>query len=223
MQITLGRRILRSAILLSGAAVVAATTLAAQQPVPPIGAGEFRAGDRIIVRVDSEPQLSDTFTVVVGPALVFPVIGQVSLAGVTHQTLERHLTREIARYVRSPVVHAHPLLRLGILGEVGRPSYYVVNADATIAEAIQVAGGLTGGAKISEVHIDRNDATIMGTDSVRAALASGISLDRFGVQSGDEIVVPRVPDRGGDLERILRVAGIVFTLPLAIIALKRGL
>jgi polysaccharide biosynthesis/export protein len=225
MRITSSTPFLRFAVavlLAAATPAISKSALSAQQNVPSNSVGEFNTGDRIVVRVDSEPQLSDTFTVVVGPALLMPIVGQVSLAGITHQNLERHLTRELGRFLRSPVVHARPLIRVGVLGEVGRPGYYVMPSDVSIAEAISIANGVTSSARTSEVRIQRNDSTVWPVDSVRAALVSGVSLFQFGVRSGDEIVVPRGSDIGGDAERIGRILVLLVSIPLTLIALKRG-
>src|SRR5712675_1844786 len=77
----------------------------------------FQVGDRILLVVEGDSALSDTFTVVAGPAIELPVIGAVSLAGVTRAGVEAHLVRELGRYLKNPVVHARPLIRLSILGE----------------------------------------------------------------------------------------------------------
>src|SRR5436190_15055939 len=84
----------------------------------------FQVGDRILLRVEGDSALSDTFTVVAGPALRLPAIGEISLAGVRRNDLEAHLTRELGHYIKDPVVQARALIRVSVLGEVVRPGYY---------------------------------------------------------------------------------------------------
>ncbi len=88
--------------------------------------GDFQMGDRILIRVDSEPQLSDTFTVQAGPALELPQLGTVSLHGVLRAELASHLQTQLARYLRNPVVQVELLVRLLVDGDVARPGYYSV-------------------------------------------------------------------------------------------------
>src|SRR6267378_643118 len=66
--------------------------------------GDFQSGDRILLRVDGEAQLSDTFTV--GPArdITLPQIGAVSLDGLLHAELRQRLVTTLSRYLRDPVV-----------------------------------------------------------------------------------------------------------------------
>src|SRR5256886_15198256 len=85
--------------------------------------GDFRAGDRVLLAVDDpmlgterspaggksqEQQLSDTFTVGVGPDIVLPVAGPVSLRGTLRSQLEPVVTRATGRSIRVPAVHARP-------------------------------------------------------------------------------------------------------------------
>src|SRR5438132_5082586 len=98
--------------------LLTATSAVAQSP-----ATTFQVGDRILLHVEGDSTLSDTFTVVTGPALRLPAIGEISLAGVRRADLEAHLTRELGRYINSPVVQARALIRLSVLGEVTRPGF----------------------------------------------------------------------------------------------------
>src|SRR5436309_12571432 len=88
--------------------------------------GDFQAGDRIVIRVEGEPQLTDTFVVTSGggPQLELPQVGVVTLQGVLRSELKGRLETHLAQFLRSPVVQVQPLIRLLIDGEVVRPGYY---------------------------------------------------------------------------------------------------
>src|SRR5256886_11500544 len=124
------------------ALAVMAGPLAAQDPKPTPATG-FQVGDQISLQVEGDTALSHTFTVGAGPALTLPVIGAIPLAGVQRAVVETYLTQQLGRYVKSPVVHAKALVRLSILGEVERPGFYAVPADAVMGDALMVAGGPT--------------------------------------------------------------------------------
>src|SRR2546427_12228843 len=109
---------------------------------------EFQIGDRILLRVEGDSSLTDTFTVSRGPALVLRVIGELPLAGVRRADIEPYLARQIGRFLKDPVVHARTLIRLSILGAVGRPGFYEVPAEAVLTDALMAAGGPTHGAKV---------------------------------------------------------------------------
>src|ERR1051325_8754871 len=74
-------------------ASVIATPAVAQNPEP-----AFQVGDRVLLHVEGDSALSDTFTVVAGPAIRLPDIGEISLAGVRRTDLESHLQHEIDRH-----------------------------------------------------------------------------------------------------------------------------
>jgi polysaccharide biosynthesis/export protein len=176
---------------------------------------QFRVGDRILLRVETDSQLSDTFTVSPGPALVLPVIGNVPLAGVPRAEVERYLAQWIGRFLRDPVVRAQALLRLSILGEVTRPGFYAVPADAVLADAMMAAGGPTKDARFAALRIEREGTRLWSGGTLQEAIARGQTLEQMGVQSGDRIIVP---GRGAGFAPIL---GILLAIPTAIYAISQ--
>lgn len=165
----------------------------------------FQAGDRILLVVEEEPQLSDTFTVQPGPVLPLPGLGDISLVGVRRDELQAHLTRELGRFLKSPVVHARALIRIAILGEVGRPGVYPVPVDLVLADAVMLAGGATRDARLDALRIERGQTRLWAQDSLRHALAEGFTVDQLGLRAGDRIVVPR----RGDADTVVRILGIL--------------
>jgi polysaccharide export outer membrane protein len=185
------------------AALFTAGHAAAQAP-----ASDFQAGDRILLRVEGDSALSDTFTVVAGPALRLPAIGEISLAGVRRAELETYLTSELSRYLKEPVVHARALIRVSVLGEVVRPGFYAVPLDLVLADALMVAGGPTQDAKVDRLRILRGESLLWSGNRLQAAIARGATLEELGLRAGDRIEVP-----GGrrDSGSTLRLAGLVLT------------
>ena len=170
---------------------------------------DFQVGDRILLWVQGDSVLSDTFTVVAGPALRLPAIGEIPLAGVGRAELEPYLTRELSRYLKDPVVHARALIRLSILGAVTRPGFYAVPTDLVLADALMVAGGPAPNARMDKLRIQRGDERLWSGDRLQAALARGATLDEMGLRAGDRIVVPE-PGRGA--EATVRILGLIVSL-----------
>src|SRR3989442_7364104 len=140
--------------LLSVSIAVGVASARAQPPAGPTGtaasdvlAGAFQVGDRVLLRVEGDSALSGTFAVGPGPALTLPGIGEIPLIGVRRADVEAYLGRELARYLKEPVVHAKALIRLSIMGDVEHPGFYFVPADAVLADALMQAGGLPPHAK----------------------------------------------------------------------------
>ncbi len=181
-----------------------------------------RVGDRVLLRVepgltDSARQQSDTFTVTPGPALLLPGIGELSLAGVRRVDIEPYLTRRLARFLRDPAVHARVLVRLSILGEVARPGFYAVPADAAVTDAIMAAGGPTRDSKVGGARIERDAVQLWSGEQVQGAIARGLTLDQMKLRSGDCIIVRRRHDAATTAQ----IFGILLTLPAAIYGLTK--
>jgi len=202
--------------------------------------GDFQVGDRVVLRVEGadappegtapertppgtprsvEQQVSDTFTVAPDRTILLPVWGTVSLRGVLRSELEPYLTREIARYVRDPVVHAHALVRVSVIGGVAHPGFYAMPADALLSDALTAAGGPIVDAKVHEMRIERAGVPLWTGAALQLALAEGRTLDEMNVRAGDRFVIP-VRNRDGTYETV-RTVGILLGIPLTIYSLTR--
>ena len=159
--------------------------------------GDFQDGDRIIVRVQGNTlmpkelmSLPETLTVRTGRHLEFPRMADLSLEGVLRSELNDRLTAHLAQYIKEPNVRSTPLVRLAVLGQVGKPGYVYTLADAPLSDLIMQAGGPSGAADMAGVTIRRGADVIWDQQDTRAALADGMSLDRLHLRAGDEIEVP---------------------------------
>lgn len=154
--------------------------------------GDLQQGDRILLTVQGEPTLSDSFTVGPRRSLTLPAIGEIPLKGVLRAELEEHLTTQLRKYLKDPVVRAQTTLRLSFLGAVGRPGYYQVGSEMMIGDAIMAAGGPAGAIDPAKTRIVRNEVEIMSKEAFTKALQEGKTLDQLSLLAGDEILV------GGD-------------------------
>ena len=199
--------------------------------------GDFQPGDRVLLLVEGgeatleratsggggarsvEQQLSDTFTV--GPArrLTLPVIGVLSLQGVLRSELESHLRSEIGQFIRDPVVHARPLIRVSVLGAVARPGFYSVPADAVVSDALMAAGGPTADAKLQQLRIERSGNELWGGERLQLAVTEGKSLDDLNLRAGDQFIIPG-KGRSGSYETV-RTVGILLSIPITVYTLTQ--
>ena len=181
--------------------------------------GDFRVGDRIVLAVEGEPALSDTFTVAAGVLLTLPAVGDISLGGVLRSELQSYLTRRLGENLRDPVVRARAYIRLSIVGAVARPGYYGVPADALLSDALMAAGGPTGDANLSKLRIDREGRRIWEGKALQQAIAQGRTIDDAGLVAGDQYVVPgRGRASTGD---VLRFGGFLLTIPVTVLTLTK--
>lgn len=184
--------------------------------------GDFRPGDRLVVTVQGEASLSDTFSV--GPTrellLPSPTVGTLDLAGVLRSELEARVQEYVSRFVLDPVVRARPLLRVSVEGEVVRAGYYDVPADAPLADVLMAAGGATARAEMRKLRIEREGEEILEGSTLERAVADGWTLDEAGLRSGDRLVVER--RRDGGLEGNLRFLWVVLSIAGSIYGLSRA-
>lgn len=160
--------------------------------------GDFRQGDLILLEVQNEPTLNDTLTVGPTKEVMLPAaaVGNLSLDGVLMSELQETMTRYLGQFIKDPVVRARPLLRLSIQGQVGRPGFHPIPADAPLAEALMVAGGTTEGADLDDSRIERDGKAILEGRELQRAIASGSSISDLYLHGGDQIFVDRRQDRG---------------------------
>jgi len=181
--------------------------------------GDFRQGDRVLLEVQSEPALTDTFTVNSGLELLLPDIGAISLRGVLRSELESHLRDELSQYLRVPVVRARALVGLTVVGEVAHAGVHWVPSDALVTDVLTAAGGGTRDAKINEMRIERRGQPVLNEKAMQAAMASMATLDDVGVLPGDQLIVPS--RSGVTTYEIVRTVSIILTIPLTIYALTQ--
>jgi polysaccharide export outer membrane protein len=199
------------------AAAVSAPPARAQSRATP-----FQPGDRILLRVEGDSALSDTFTVVTGPAVRLPNVGEISLANVSRSEVESYLARELGRYIKDATVEARALIRISVMGEVARPGFYAVPIDLVLPDALMLAGGATQTARIDQLTVVRGKSALLDESALEAAIARGATLDELGMRAGDRIQVPRGEPK--DPERKWRITGIIVTsiaAAVGIMALSR--
>jgi len=197
--------------------------------------GDFHAGDRVLLRVESdepprsgavrteersvEEQLSDSFVVAPDRSITLPLVGVISLAGVLHAELEAHLTHQLSQFLQEPVLHARPLIRIGVVGGVAKPGFYALPADVALSDALMAAGGLTPDAKVGDLRVERSGERLWDGDALRQAITDGRTLDEMNLRAGDQVVVPS-QNRTSAYE-LVRTAGILLGIPLTIFSLTK--
>lgn len=168
--------------------------------------GDIQVGDQIVLTVIGEETFSQTFTVGSGRVLSLPGIPDIPLRGILRSEAQAHLTEQIGRYIREPRVRVEALIRMGILGAVGRQGFYQVPADQLVSDAIMLAGGLSPAADPNRTMVRRGGVVILANEDVQEAIIRGATLDQLNLRAGDEIVVdPKLAQRG----RTLGVVGAI--------------
>lgn len=181
--------------------------------------GDFQEGDRIVVMLLGTLPFMDTITVRAGKMLQLPKMESVSLDGVLRSELPGRISSYLAKFLKDSSVRVTPLLRLGVMGEIGRPGYYYTSADVLLNDMIMKAGGPGGSSDLDNVVVRRGGEIIWNADATRVALSDGISLDRLHLRAGDEILIgQRSPPMNWFM--IAQVASTVVGAIFALLSLK---
>ena len=178
-----------------------------------------QVGDRLLLQVAGEQQLTDTFTVGDGPSVTLPDIGAVPLAGIRRADVELYLRQQLGKYLRNPDVHAQVLIRLSIMGEVEHPGFYAVPADLVLGDAMMRAGGPTREADMPKMRIERDGHVVWEGGRLQKALGHNLTVDQLDLHGGDLVVVPAL--KHGNGEGLIRVLTLLITLPTAIYGIKQ--
>lgn len=186
--------------------------------------GDFQDGDRIVVQLlgsvplFADRKMSDTITVRAGRMLPLPNMDDLPLEGVLRSELNAKLSSHLAKYVRDSSVRAVPLLRVAVLGQVGRPGFYYTPADVLLSDVLMLAGGPAGDANLNDMTIRRSGETIWNAQDTRTAVTDGLSLDRLHLRAGDEIYVPQ--NSHFNWQTILQAAAIVTSVIVTVVTLS---
>lgn len=212
-------RVLRGSSLAFGLVFAFASVGEAQAP------DEFHVGDRIALTIEggltpqgTEQTFSDTVVVREGLVLRLPTFGDIPLTGVRRANVQPYLTRQIGRFIKDPVVHAIPLVRISVLGQVGHPGFYTVPSDMLLSDVVMHAGGPTGEADLSRSVVKRDGKEILSSGQAQTALANGETLDQLHLAPGDEFVVGEKSHLG--FGTVLQILGVTASLLGVLLALS---
>ena len=122
---------------------------------------QLNIGDKILITVFQEPDLSGEFTVESDGRINYPLLGRIAVARNTTSILETHIKRGLASgYLVSPDVRATVVAYKPIFvgGEVKQAGEYPFKPGLTAQQAVTLAGGITRFAA-EKYYIQRNAAT----------------------------------------------------------------
>ena len=135
-------------------------------------------------------------------SVMLPLLGEMSVKGLTVSALERALRERYDRYIHDPqvgVLVTEYRQRVAVIGAVQKPGTVELTGPKNLIDVLALAGGLTERAS-NQVHIYRNapegrqsyviDLMFL-TNSSRSPNAENADLVNMPVQVGDVINVPQ--------------------------------
>ena len=180
--------IFRISLLVAGLAVPVASAAqqAASSSVIRAAQARVEPGDRIVMTVHREPQLSTTVMVDARGDIAVPKVGLVPVANYNILAVQDTLRARFGAFLREPAVEVVVLRRVVVNGEVLKPGvYYVDIGTATLSDAVALAGGITPTGHTERVSIIRGGTRIHVPDWEDS---STLVAD---LRSGDQVVVGR--------------------------------
>lgn len=128
-------------------------------PPPSTNDSTLGASDVFDVRVFNEDALSATYRVAQDGTIDFPLVGQLSVAGLEPSVVARNIEAELQSrgLLRDPqvsvFVQEYSSKRVSVVGAVEAPGTFPVTSGMTLVQVISLAGGFTEMA-------DRNGTTL---------------------------------------------------------------
>ncbi len=181
--------------------------------------GDFAIGDRLVLSYVTDVSHTDTLTVRSGREVELPGKIMVSLTGVLRSELTDRVSTELLKYVRAEQIDVTPLMRVGVLGDVAHPGYFAFASDIPLTDVIMGAGGPTATADLDRSVVRRGNVVYKSAVETRAAIARGLTLDQFGLNAGDELVIGQRPS-SSRTTAILGLVGGVGTVLTLFVALR---
>lgn len=121
----------------------------------------------------------------------FPVIGKITLSGLTLTQAHNRMTDELNKYVKEPIVNLRYLnFKVTVIGEVNRPSTFAVDNDkVNVLEALGMAGDMTPYGKRENVLVIREDEGKRHMARLNLNSSAAFNSPYFQLQQNDIVYV----------------------------------
>jgi polysaccharide export outer membrane protein len=194
-----------------------------------LGGYTLGGGDNIRIDVFDLPQLSGQYQIPAGGNIQLPLIGSISIQGLTLEQAASAISNAYAPILKNPQITVGLLatrpLNIWIAGEVNRPGSYAVplNSGAgtapsvqfpTIVQAMEKASGVTQVADLRRIELRRRFGGQERTFKfdLMEYLKTGIVPAEMTLRDGDSIFVPTITQV--DLAEARRLGTTTFSAPI---------
>jgi len=125
----------------------------------------IRKGDKISIQVMEHPEFTvSNITVLPDGCIQFPAVGSIKAAGVSADSLSRHLARVLDDYVVHPIVSIYvnkiENQSINIFGYLNKPGKYQIFEPVDLITALSLAGGVKNIRKKNKITIIRRDGSV---------------------------------------------------------------
>lgn len=143
--------------------------------------------------------------------LNLPLIGIINTTGKDFSEIKTIIETRYDSLYKDPHLSVNALYRINILGEVANPGFYFVSDSEKFTAILAFAGGTTSDANLGNIRLIRNFESL--ELDVETIVQEGSNASDFGLQSGDQIFVPRRwwVDNSGIVTAIISVLALALT------------
>lgn len=153
-------------------------------------------GDTVRISVWNEEQLQQEATLLPDGTISFPLVGSIAAAKKTTGEIEKIILQKLSRVIPDPEITVSVISVAGnniyVIGQVNEPGQISLTTETDVVQALSLAGGFTGFAKMDNIRILRRTAqgqVVIKFDYTK--IEDGKALDtNILLESGDTIVVP---------------------------------
>lgn len=117
-------------------------------------------------------------------------MGKVKIAGKSVQEIQKMLENLFKSYAQEPHVVVIPLIKIVLRGEFEKGGMYRFSLDTSFWDLVSTAGGVSNPYSLDNMYLMRR-GEILPKDFTEAFYNAN-SLYEMGIQSGDEIIAPRI-------------------------------
>jgi polysaccharide export outer membrane protein len=160
---------------------------------------DYRLGPGDLIRfiVFDHDELSTDTRISQTGNITFPLVGPISVSGLTTREAELLLARRLTEggFVKqaevSVLVEEYQSQKVSVMGQVGKPGQYPLDAAKTVRDLLAMAGGVLNDTAADDATLVRADGKRIDIDLQK--LFDGDPAVNYVVQGGDTIFVPHAP------------------------------
>lgn len=174
------------------------------QPTPAVSTYRINSGDELEIYVWGEERLQRQLRVLPDGTIAFPLVGQLRVAGLMPQEVERLVSDRLRDQYRGEVpfvtvtVRAPTGMRFSVLGKVRSPGVFDAARYVNVLEALAQAGGPDEFANLDSITVIRGNGASAQSFRVRVGQLFRAGVNTQDVQAanliqiapGDVIIVP---------------------------------
>ena len=156
----------------------------------------IQPNDLLEIFVWKEPELTRKVLVRPDGRISFPLVQDLTAAGVSPGELKARIEQKLSEYLESPsvtvIVDAIQSYRIYVTGKVQKPGSLTVEKPITVLQALAMAGGFQDYAKDAEMTVIRNygNENIVFKFNYRDVIQGKSPQQNIFLRSGDVVVVP---------------------------------